>query len=90
MSLDLTKAPWPEWEELAKEARKTFACPSDEVHEEAYAFARHRVNLHEELVRELEEFLKWEEKDQGKSRYTPQECRILLRDLRQRLARAKQ
>lgn len=48
MSLDLTKAPWPEWKEVKD-------IPAHNLTAQEYAFARHRVNLHEELVTLLEQ-----------------------------------
>lgn len=52
MSLVLTKAPWPEWEEIPRAQMDSVKILP--VNRAEYAFARHRVNLFEELVTELE------------------------------------
>lgn len=87
MSLDLTKAPWPEWEK-AEHDRGAGWRALDYLEKAEYAFARHRVNLHEELVRELGEILDYLDQEvavfEEKPEQTPK-----MRDLRKLLARAK-
>lgn len=53
MSLELTKAPWPEWVSGNLSSKRVKASHAA-ISQTEYAFARHRVNLHEDLVRELE------------------------------------
>lgn len=51
MSLDLTKAPWPE---ALQAQRKSWHFGCIALDKSEYAFARHRVNLFEELLAEVE------------------------------------
>ncbi len=83
MTLDLTKAPWPEWEEAAEPDDQDNFIQVSLLREE-YAFARHRVNLHDELVREVERRLAYVERIEPNC-----QCRNCVYT-RQLLARAKQ
>lgn len=56
MSLDLTKTPWPEWDTMFPPGKHTGPLRIPLMRDE-YAFAQHRVNLHEELIRELSAML---------------------------------
>jgi hypothetical protein len=100
MSLDLRKAPWPEWDAHFKEP----ACPQTEpevcLTRSEYAFARHRVNLHEEAMvalaecREaLSEYIHGDELNPAHLNSALESVQIVLRlneESRQLLARAKE